>query len=183
MESGSRLATALVILPVDSRRARVGPAMVYPLAPFKTPWIADSRKPLQPRAPRSATGAVRAAQHLRSPQLPAKRSLMSGLRSAVGPVSAPATRQGSRSARILRVAEAMFPCRSFWGALVTTPPSRAAVGPGRGAAPALRNPSWRGPAPEFPLASASGLRSHPVQRNATKPTSAPDLTGLNPLKS
>ena len=35
----------------------------YPLASSKTPWIADSQKPLHPRVPRSATGAVRAARH------------------------------------------------------------------------------------------------------------------------
>ena len=33
-----------------------------PLASSKTPWIADSQKPLHPRVPRSATGAVRAAR-------------------------------------------------------------------------------------------------------------------------
>ena len=56
------------------------------------------------------------------------------------------------------------------------PASRpAAVDHGRGAGPALRAPSRRGSAP--------GLPSHPVQRNATKPTSAPALTGPKSLKS
>lgn len=75
---------------------------------------------------------------------------MSGLRSAVGPVSALGTGQCSRSARILRVAEALFPYRSLWGAWVTTPPSWAAVGSGRGAGPALRAPGWKGTRSRIP---------------------------------
>ena len=95
---------------------------------------------------------------------------MSCLRSATGPAYFPST-------------WVAFPIRSDpTGAgiavsqpVATLPPWRAAADHGRGAGPALRAPSRRGSAPR--------LASHPVQRNATKPASAPALMSPKSLRS
>ena len=61
--------------------------MAYPLAHFKTAWIAANRKPLPLLVHSLATATVGSAQPCRVTMAPRRQSSMSCLRSASSPVS------------------------------------------------------------------------------------------------
>ena len=153
----------------QAKERRTGPTG-YPLALSKAAWRATSWKTLHPPLPGSVTGAVHAARCRQISTAPGEPGISrpSPAPRHLGKVPDPLG-AGDRN-----VGSPPLVLGHTGGCDTAALPDRCQ--PWRGAGPRRPRTRSEGFRSKPPLASAPGLRSRPVQRNATKPESAPSLT-------